>query len=628
MTSILINMFRKPLHGGIGLLMGMFSPSLSGQELLMDAWFWPDYKLPRNAVNQVGPRTEVPSTPYATIDQETEPLLFKGHAPTHRVRNSIPSTELPAQAFSVELWLEDHVNQPIGSLIAAKGLYKGEAPAWVLGYYNREVYFNLRTDPADGAGITSNPQQVPLKNWRGYKRYFAHLVATYTGDSVCVYINGEPKAAYAQQGYVAFPEHAELEIAGYLENEPYMEMGNHVLNVRLWDGAINSSQVQERFQALQAQVDEGILFPDFFHFTAGPYLHKVTQTSVELTWETSEFSSAQISYGTSLPLARRVEVLEVATLHKFTLNDLDPESTYYYEITALPATPESAQTSKIYSGILTFSTAVQDSSAFSFVAFGDTEARPHINHRMSQLIWEERPNFVINLGDLTDGGREPHKFEWNYEYFLGMTPLNSRIPVFPVPGNGEGDLYWYSQYHNLRPYYSFRYGNAEFFMLNSNEKEQLEPGGEQYLWLEEQLKNSTATWKFAAHHHPVYTSDENDYGNTWEGSPSDLGDLQVRELVQLYERYGVDLVFYGHLHTYERSWPLMEGRVEPNGGVVYLVAGGAGGNLEDFAPTHSWFSTKLYRGHHYCRLDIHGEKLYFKMYDLKGALKDYMELEK
>ena len=469
---------------------------------------------------------------------------------------------------------------------------------------------------------------MAITNWRGYKRYFAHLVATYTGDSVFVYINGARKAAYAQQGYVAFPEHTELEIAGYLENEPYMEMGNHVLHARLWKGAIHSAQVQERYQVLQSQVNEGILFPDLFHFTAGPYLHKATQTSVELTWETSELSSAQIAYGKSLPLDQQIEVSEVATLHTLTLDKLDPESTYYYEITALPATDESEQTPKILSGILTFSTAVEDSSAYSFVAFGDTEARPHINNRMSQLIWDERPNFVVNLGDLTDGGREPHKFEWNYEYFLGMTPLNSRVPVFPVPGNGEGDLFWYLKYHNLPPYYSFRYGNAEFFMLNSNEKEQLEPGGEQYLWLEEQLKNSTATWKFAAHHHAVYTSDENDYGNTWEGKPSDLGDLQVRELVQLYEKYGVDIVFYGHLHTYERSWPLMDGAVVPNGGVVYLVAGGAGGNLEDFAPTHSWFSTKLYRGHHYCRLDIHGGKLYFKMYDLNGALKDYMELNK
>ena len=131
MISIRMDIFCKPFRGGIILLFATFSLNTSGQELLLDTWFWPDYQLPRNAANQVGPRMEVPATPYAIVDQDTEPLRFMGHAPSERIRNSIPSTQLPAEAFSVELWLEDHVNRPIGSIITAKGMYKGEA---LLGY--------------------------------------------------------------------------------------------------------------------------------------------------------------------------------------------------------------------------------------------------------------------------------------------------------------------------------------------------------------------------------------------------------------------------------------------------------------------------------------------------------------
>jgi 3',5'-cyclic AMP phosphodiesterase CpdA len=207
--------------------------------------------------------------------------------------------------------------------------------------------------------------------------------------------------------------------------------------------------------------------------------------------------------------------------------------------------------------------------------------------------------------------------------------LASRIPVFPVPGNGEADLYWYSKYHVLPStgYYSFTYGNAEFFMLDSNKPEDFAHGGKQYVWLEERLKKSIAKWKFVAHHHAPYSADEDDYGNSWEGQSS-LGDLRIRKIVPLYEQYGVDMVFFGHLHTYQRTLPIKNNLVDKQNGVIYVQGGGGGGNLEDFAPSRAWFSAKTYRGHHYFIVTVHGDELNFKMYDTEGRLKDYLDLKK
>jgi hypothetical protein len=247
---------------------------------------------------------------------------------------------------------------------------------------------------------------------------------------------------------------------------------------------------------------------------------------------------------------------------------------------------------------------------------------------IAKAVWGERPNFLLHVGDLTDGGQKHHKFEWNLEYFLGMNQLISRVPTFPVPGNGESDLHWYSRYHSLpqpKNYYSFKFGNAEFFMLDSNRP--MGPGSEQYAWLDEQLGRSVARWKFAAHHHPTYSSDEDDYGDAWKGT-SQGGDLKVRSVVPLYEKHGVDVVFFGHLHTYERSWPVADGRVNTQRGVRYVQTGGAGGNLEDFGPARSWFSSKLHRGHHYCILNVFGGQLRFQMFDAEGRLRDLFELSK
>ena len=90
----------------------------------------------------------------------------------------------------------------------------------------------------------------------------------------------------------------------------------------------------------------------------------------------------------------------------------------------------------------------------------------------------------------------------------------------------------------------------------------------------------------------------------------------------------MDVVFYGHIHAYERTWPMAEGRVNLQRGVRYVQTGGAGGNLEDFGPPRNRFTGHLFRGHHYCLLDLHEDLLQFRMYDLEGRMRDAFEMRK
>src|SRR5262249_384387 len=77
-------------------------------------------------------------------------------------------------------------------------------------------------------------------------------------------------------------------------------------------------------------------------------------------------------------------------------------------------------------------------------------------------------------------------------------------------------------------------------------------------WVEQQLKASTARWKVAVFHHPIYSSGKK------HGS-----DLSLRrKLEPLFERYGVNLVFSAHDHIYERA--------VPQRGIQYFVTGAGG----------------------------------------------------
>lgn len=619
------NMPRLSILLLFSLFLNGFLPAQS-PEPLAEWRLHPYYQLQGNATNYPGPRVDLPVSRYQQHQYQPEPLVVNGHFPTQRYVDFARAKAFPSGDLSVEMWLLYHVNQPVGSLISRRS--KTDAlPDWTLSTYGKEVEFSLRTESDSLCFLKTSMT-------RGYKNYWVQIVATIEQDITRIYINGELAAEKRIPNRAEAGKNTFLEAAAYMENEPYMELANMVKLIRVYDRALTADQIAERQEAEHRLIDRGVIYPDLFHFMAGPYLHLVTPKAVNLAWETDRPTrSARVRYGEQLPLDQTLELsgnteegIEAGQyIRTATLAGLKSGTPYFYELELVDADDDT-----IRSGILTFATAPDTTRHFSFAVIGDTEARPHVNFQVSKKIWQERPDFLLNLGDLTDGGKQARKFEWPVEYFTGMNALCSRIPVFPVPGNGEGDLYWYRQYHRLpgdESFYSFRYGNAEFFMLNSNEREEFTPGGRQYAWLEEQLKNSTADWKFVAHHHAPYSSDENDYGDSWEGK-SDHGDLEVRKIVPLYEKYGVDVVFFGHLHTYQRTLPIYEGVVNKERGVTYIQGGGGGGNLEDFAPTRSWFSSKTYPGHHYFILNIEDDVLNLKMYDSDGVMKDFLTIDR
>ena len=136
-------------------------------------------------------------------------------------------------------------------------------------------------------------------------------------------------------------------------------------------------------------------------------------------------------------------------------------------------------------------------------------------------------------------------------------------------------------------------------------------------------------WKFAVLHQPPYTSDSDDYGDTYL-STSTRGDTNVQNIISLLEKYGVDICFSGHVHDYERTFPILEGEVTPmdQGGVMYVTTAGGGGHLEHFDPTNTWFGHKKANYHHLVYVAIHGNRLEFQAIDEHGRLFDVMTINK
>ena len=68
-------------------------------------------------------------------------------------------------------------------------------------------------------------------------------------------------------------------------------------------------------------------------------------------------------------------------------------------------------------------------------------------------------------------------------------------------------------------------------------------------WLVKDLKRNQRPWTVGFFHHTPYSKGEN--------HDSDLEDKEImmrEEFSKIFDAYGVDAVFSGHAHTYERSW--------------------------------------------------------------------------
>ena len=93
--------------------------------------------------------------------------------------------------------------------------------------------------------------------------------------------------------------------------------------------------------------------------------------------------------------------------------------------------------------------------------------------------------------------------------------------------------------------FSFDYGNAHWTVLDSNPYvDWTDP--ELRAWVERDLAAAKdATWRFVAFHHPPFNS-----------SRAHFGDQRMRVLVDLFEAGRVDVVWSGHVHNYQRTFPL------------------------------------------------------------------------
>jgi predicted phosphodiesterase len=332
--------------------------------------------------------------------------------------------------------------------------------------------------------------------------------------------------------------------------------------------------------------------------TRGPYLQSVTPNTIVIVWETEQSSAGEIAYGATTEYGLRVADPTIGTRHAVTLRGLMPYTLYHYRV-------ESGGAPLISGGEATFRTAAgPDQTKFTFAVLGDTRTQHKAHQAVVEQIVVQEPDFVVHTGDLVALGSATHQWETFFEI---ERELMAHAPLFPALGNHEGNNPHYFDLFHLpgnERWYDFEYGNAHFICLQVDGFADFGPQSEQYAWLEQTLALSTQPWLFVYFHIPPYSSVEDDLEAT------------VRQtLTPLFEWYGVDIVFNGHKHSYERN--------EVNG-VTYVVTAGGGAPLyamNEREPTQVVFV----KAHHLTLIEIDGRRLKATIISSEGQVLDTFE---
>jgi len=210
-------------------------------------------------------------------------------------------------------------------------------------------------------------------------------------------------------------------------------------------------------------------------------------------------------------------------------------------------------------------------------------------------------DFVIMLGDNVYGGHQPRDFAQKFE--IPYKPLlDAGVKFYASLGNHDDpDIERLYKPFNMggQRYHTFKKGDAQFFALDSDYMDT-----QQLAWVEQNLRSSNAQWKICYFHHPLY-NDGKMHG----------ADLDLRnQLGPLLKHYGVNAVYSGHEHAYER--------IKPEDGIYYFILGNSGKLVRNDFHQSEQMAKSFDRDRTFMLVEIAGDNLYFQTVSRSGETVD------
>jgi hypothetical protein len=345
---------------------------------------------------------------------------------------------------------------------------------------------------------------------------------------------------------------------------------------------------------------------------------------------------------------------------------------------------------------------------FRFALFGDCGQGTPAENAVAYQAYLTKPDFIFIPGDIVYGSGRISEYRTRFfpsynadePSSTNGAPLLRSVPFLAAPGNHDTDLANYRRFPDALAYFlywdqplngpvappdavkaghiltgstsaqpiflegakpryprmanfSFDYGNSHWTVLDANTyMDWNNPSLRD--WLTKDLAAAqSATWRIVTFHQPGFNS-----------SKEHFTEQQMRPLSPIFEANHVDVVFAGHVHNYQRSFPLTfvpapqqptssttpptrevagewkldksfkDGESAKPNGVIYIVSGAGGAELynpEQQNDPASWqpFTDKfISQVHSLSVVDIDGKTLRLKQVSDTGDVVDAFRIKK
>jgi Calcineurin-like phosphoesterase len=361
----------------------------------------------------------------------------------------------------------------------------------------------------------------------------------------------------------------------------------------------------------------GGLPPPVGAMTRGPYLQHA-ETGVSVVWYTEAPSEGRVRWLLDDDTTgEAISSAGVATRHEAVIPSQPPGARCTYRVYSARGLLAGA------AGTVDFSFQAPEPDVLRLVVFGDSGVGSADQHAVARAIGVDAvpPGLVMIVGDVS----QPPASDAAYDsrFFAPYRSLLPAIPFYAAMGNHD---------------YEVEAGKAllDVFTLPRNGPAGLAP--ESSYWLERagvqmivhdtnqtmgRLRDLSLPWhtetarrpadfRLVFQHHAMYSS-----GPNYERFPA--GSLRAL-LGPLYTATGVDIVFSGHDHLYERTRPI--------GGVVYVTTGAGGAELYERQHTNAFTLAFANDRHSYTHVEVRGRTLLLRQTDTEGQTIDALAISK
>jgi len=244
------------------------------------------------------------------------------------VSNKLAEAHLPKQDIAVAAWVRVDQVQRWGGLVGAiqdNGSYER---GWLLGFENTRFNFALASKGGPGS-LTYMQAAADFTPGNWY-----HVVGTYDGETMNLYVNGQLAATSKQQnGEINYPPDSFYEIGAYHDSNELYRTRGMIHEVRVYNRALSSKEAASQFAEKSKHLPIGGESGGQFDPLVGTWAQITKPGEAIIRWHTEQPSPSTVD----LSLAGETKTIrdpEPKTEHSLVIDNLRHNRIYQYAIRA------------------------------------------------------------------------------------------------------------------------------------------------------------------------------------------------------------------------------------------------------------------------------------------------------